>query len=143
MTATVFDPVAHTAALLTVLDAIADLNVYDAEVPKTPPLDPDGRAHPYAVVYAGAATNERANLTGNSTTYRWPFQITVVGGDRQRCGWAAKAVTGAIVDLRLTVTGFETGLITHEPGPQMSRDDSPTPPRHYQPLLFSLTSTPG
>lgn len=138
---TVFDPLLHTTALLALLTPISGLSVYDAEVPKTPPVDVDGRIHPYAVLYAGTATNQRSALSGASTDFRWPFQITVVGGDRQRCAWAAWKVTGALVDKRLTVTGFTTGLITHEAGPGISRDDVEVPPRHYQPLLFSLTST--
>lgn len=138
---TVFDPILHTSAVLALLQAVAGLNVYDAEVPKTPPLDTDARVHPYAVLYAGTATNARSNLAASSTSYQWPFQVTVVGGDRQRCSWAAWKVTGALVDQRLTVAGFTTGRIIHEPGPGILRDDVETPPRHYQPLQFSLVST--
>lgn len=140
---TLFDPVAHATAVLALLNAVPGLTVYDGEVPTTPPVDSDGRVHPYAVLYAGTATNTRSTLNGASTVFQWPFQVTVVGGDRQRCSWAAGKVTGALVDQRITVTGFTTGLIGHDPGPDLRRDDVEMPPRHYQPLLFSVTSTPA
>lgn len=135
---TAFDPVAFGAAVITLVDAIAGLNVYDAEVPATPPFDGDGRVHPYAVVYTGAAAADRSAVGGPVSSYDWTFQVTVVGGDRQRCAWAAEHVIAALVDQRLTVTGFVTGRIVHLPGPGISRDDVENPPRHYQPLMFGL-----
>jgi len=136
-----FDPIAHATAVLTLLQAVTGLNVYDGEVPTSPPTDPDGRVHPYAVLYAGTAPTLRNSLSGTSSESPWTFQVTVAGGDRQRCGWAALKVNGALLDKRLTVAGATTSRIAGVPGPDITRDDEPRPARFYQPLLFSLTSS--
>lgn len=138
-----FDPVAFREPVLALLDAIANLTTYDGEVPATPPLDPDGRVHPYAVLYSGPGSNVRNTLDATSTLKPWGFQVTCVGGDPQRTLWAVAAVTGALVDARLTVAGWTSSPIEHIPGPDLARDDVPIPPRHYVPLLFSLVATPA
>lgn len=143
MTTTVFDPVAHATAVLALLNSVTGLTVYDGEVPDTPPADAMGRVNAYAVLYASAAPSQRDAIAGPSTRFPWSFQVTAVGGDRQRCSWAVKAVCGALVDQRLTVAGFTSSPIGQDTGPGMGRDDTVVPPRLFQPLLFSLLATPA
>lgn len=140
---TALPSVAFSTAVLTLLDAIANVVTYDGEVPRDLPLDPDGRVHPYLVFYPGVGNLDRTALNAASTAGVWSFQVTAVGGDRQRCQFAAAAAAGALTDIRLTVSGWQSSPIVHLPGPDMARDDDPNPPRFYVPLLFEVYATPA
>lgn len=143
MSAAPFDAVEARTEVLARLDVITGLAVYDSEVPETPELDADGRVTPYAVLYPTAGRHDRSNLAATSNAVQWPFQVTVAGGDAQRCLWAAAAVAGALIDVRLDIAGWTCGPITQDPGPGILRDDQPRPPRHYTPLQFRLTAAPA
>ncbi len=128
-----------------ILDAIAGLNSYDGEIvddndnPTTPPLDTDGRVHPYAVFYPSPGRRDLRRLAHVPTNVAWSFQVTCVGGDNTRCLWASDQVSGALTGLRLTVDGQATGKLAEgaDTGP-MRRDDDVTPARLFVPLLFAL-----
>lgn len=141
---TAFDPVAYRAAVLAILDALPDLGSYDAEVPTTPPADPDGRVHPYCVLYPSNGTRDRTSILATSDMVRWPFQVTAVGGDMQRCLFAAREVTDALTDVRITAGGWSSSPIEHLPGPDPAKDETPgLTPRFYVPLLFAVIATPA
>ena len=142
MSTQVFDGVAFAAPILTLLRAVTGLDVYDGEVPAPPTLDPDGGVHPHAVYNPGTAPTLRSSQSGPSTLVPWSFQVTAVGGDRQRCDWAARAVCTALVDVRPTVATWSCSRISQTPGPGMSRDNTEQPARFYWPLTFTLTATP-
>lgn len=91
------------AAVLALLEGIEHLNVYDGELPADPPLDPDGRAHPYAVFYGGGghAFGDRLNQD-TATDMQWSCRILFVGGDAQRARWALDRIRAALTGARPT-----------------------------------------
>jgi hypothetical protein len=131
-------------AVLDLLDAAPGLNVFDGEVATDPPRDPDGRVHPYAVLYASPGAHLTTALDGLHDLIRWSFQVTAVGGDAQRCAWAVDTALTALLDQRPTVAGAVTARVglAGDPGPAR-RDDDVHPPRHWTPLLFELTAIPA
>lgn len=135
----------HKNAVLALIQAVANLNVFDAEVPETPPLDPDGRVHPYAVMWGDIGTRVNSSLALDSADMDWPFQVTCVGGDINRCLWAVDKVCAALVDVSPVVAGRSVWPIRQEAaGPDKPiRDDKVQPPRWYVPLLFRTYSTPA
>jgi hypothetical protein len=132
------------AALLAMLAAIPGLNTYDGEVPATPPRDPDGRVHPYAVLYLSAGDRDESSLAGVQSLAQWSFQVTCVGGDPQRAAWAVDKVIAALLDQRPVMAGISAGRIRldGDAGP-LRRDDDVHPPRHWTPLLFAVTAVPA
>lgn len=88
---------ADDAVVLTVLDAVTNLNVHDSDVPDSDPAtNVISAALPYVVFYA-LNDNPSAgdSLSGASGAYLTGFQITFVGDSREqakRVGERAKAV---------------------------------------------------
>lgn len=124
-----------TAALLR---AVPGLDLHVGRVDQVT-LDPDGRAHPYAVLWASTGHQEATNLAGRPDLLTWSFQVTAAGGDDTRALWAAGKVLDALVGARLSPT---TGLVDHDgdPGP-VRQDADVTPARWYLPLLFTIPAT--
>jgi hypothetical protein len=134
----------HKDAVLALLDAIANLDVYDGE-PTDVPTDAGGAVNPYAALYGGAGTRFAGGLDGASVDFDWPFQVTAVGGDPNECLWAVDKVCAALLDVQPTVAGRSTWRIYQDGEPGPVRQDPPTvsPRRYYVPLLFRLGSTPA
>lgn len=90
-------------ATLALLQAIPNLNVFDTEKPSDPPLDPDGRVHPYAVFFPGGghAFGDRLNQD-TPTDMSWTCRILIVGGDKTRALWALDKIRGALTGKRPT-----------------------------------------
>ena len=90
-------------ATLALLQAIEHLNVYDGELPADPPLDPDGRVHPYAVFYGGGgnAFGDRLNKD-TPTDVAWNCRVLFVGGDATRARWALDKIRAALTGARPT-----------------------------------------
>lgn len=128
-------------AILARLQAIPNLRTYDGEVPDSPPVDPDGRVHPYAVLYPTAGMRRDSALNTRQDHLDWGFQVTVAGGDAQRATWAVDAVLASLLDHRPAVAGLSTGPIrlAGDLGP-LRRDDEVHPPRHYLPLSLTVTA---
>jgi len=128
-------------AVLAALQAVLD-NVFDGEVPDSPPKDGDQRVQAYVVLYSGAGRAYTEAVCATPTDLNWPFQITCVGGDETRCLWAIDATRSALTGRRLIVAGASVGLIREDGdlGP-IRRDDAVQPPRHYLPLLYRLDAT--
>lgn len=118
------------------------VNVYLGAVPATPPADPDGRVHVYAVLYPtpGAATQDRLVPIIDGLT--WSFQVTCVGGDPTRCLACVDAVTGALTGRPLALGGIATGWLRElgDPGPAREDRDA-TPSRWFVPLTYQLFAT--
>lgn len=126
------------------LQALSGMKAYDGEVPQDdpPPADEDGRVHPYSVLYAGAGRQYTTALCDVPRDFAWSFQVTCVGGDRNRCLWAVMKVRVALTGLRLAVDGAQSGLLVETlDQPLVRRDDDPTPPRHYAPIQYGLDLT--
>lgn len=134
----------HYDAVLALLNAIPDMAGYDAEVHPTPPLDPDGRVHPYWVFYSGGGMPVSSSLCGTSNDLVWPFTVVVVGGDQGRVLWGRDRVVAALVDVEPAVVGRVSGRVRldYEVGPPRRVDDV-QPPRFGMPLLFTLDTSPA
>lgn len=124
-----------TAALLR---AVPNLDVHVGEADQVR-LDPDGRAHPYAVLWASPGARHADALAGRVDRLVWSFQVTAAGGDDTRALWAVGRVLGALSGVRLFP---EMGVLAPEPfDPGTVRvDRDVTPHRSYVPLLFAATS---
>ncbi|MFC5268465.1 hypothetical protein ACFPJ1_40705 [Kribbella qitaiheensis] len=93
-------PVADATYAL--LQAIEHLNVYDTELPTDPPLDPDGRVHPYAVFFPSGGNAFGDRLNDAPTELRWGCRILFVGGDKTRALWALDKIRAALTGKRPT-----------------------------------------
>lgn len=129
----------HDAALAALV-AQANLDVFDGSVDDAGQpgvrLDPDGRAHMYAVLYfsPGWLTSDRA--CGAPSTLAGSFQVTAAGGDVNRALTAATKVRAALTGARLSVT---SGLVGESTDPGAVRQDlGVSPSRWYVPILFDV-----
>jgi hypothetical protein len=134
----------HKDAVLALITPIANLTIYDAEVPDTPPAYPDGKVKAYAVLYGGAGQRLTSSLEGSSVDMDWPFQVTCAAGLVNDCLWAVDKVCAALVDVRPVVAGRSTWRISQDMdvGP-VQRDEDVHPVRFYVPLMFRLYSQPA
>jgi len=89
-------------ATYALLQAIADLHVYDTELPSDPPLDEDGRVHPYAVFFPGGGHGFGDRLNDAPTDVAWTCRILFVGGDKTRALWALDKIRAALTGARPT-----------------------------------------
>jgi hypothetical protein len=123
----------------TLLDATPDVNTYDSEVPKTPPLDIDGRVHAYAVLFVSPGRPTALMLDGTQDSLSTSFQVTCVGGDQARALWCVDQVRAQLVGAFVEINGRQHQITASEtqPGP-VRRDDDVTPPRHFVAELFDL-----
>lgn len=99
-------------AVLALLQGIEHLNVFETELPKDPPLDPDKRVHPYAVFFPGGgrAFGDRLNK-GTPTDVVWSCRILIVGGDKTRALWALDQIRPVLTGARPTGDGrLQEGL---------------------------------
>lgn len=90
------------AAVLALLQGITGLNVFDGELPADPPKDPDGRVHPYAVLFPGAGHGFSDRLNDAPTTLSWTCRVLFVGGDSTRALWALDKIRAALTGARPT-----------------------------------------
>ncbi|WP_152185350.1 hypothetical protein [Segeticoccus rhizosphaerae] len=134
-------PTLHDA-VLALLRAQDNLDVFDGSVDDAgqPPVrvDPDGRAHMYAVLYVSPGRPDPGEETvcGDPGQLLWSFQVTAAGGDTNRAMQAAAKVRAALTGVRL---GPATGRIREPFDPGPAREDrDPSPSRWYVPLPFTL-----
>lgn len=121
------------------LDGIQGVNTYDGEVPATPPKDPDGRVHGYAVLYMFAGRPADLMLAATQDSLFAGFQVTCVGGDPTRALWCLDKVRTALVGAFITVDGRQHQITASEFDPgSVRRDDDVTPPRHYIPDRYDV-----
>ena len=106
-----------------------------------PTVDPDGRMHPYAVIYPEVGRSLPVTLEGISSALRWGFTVICVGGDENRCLWAVDTVVRVLVDAEITVAGRDLVLVRQEiASPSPRRDDDVKPPRLSVPVFFRADS---
>ena len=127
------------ASVWALLDAIAIVNTYDGEVPKTPPSDEDGRAYGYAVLYDSPGRRHANALNGVQSSVDGSFQVTCAGGYPERVLWCVDKVLAQMVGATVTVDGVARTIRVREedPGP-VRKDENVMPPRHHLPLHFQL-----
>jgi hypothetical protein len=123
-------------AVLALLRAVPNLNVFDAELPTDPPLDPDGRVHPYAVFFPGGgnAFGDRINQD-LATDMSWSCRVLFVGGDRTRALWALDKVRAALTGKRPT-GGARLKEVLDQVETRVELDI--TPPRTSGAILYRL-----
>lgn len=88
----------HAAAVIALLDAVADLTVYDGHVPSEP-------AFPYAVVYADNGTRSEVSIGFASDQLSMLVQVTSVGATADAARIIADKVSTALLDITPTITG--------------------------------------
>lgn len=118
------------------------VNVYVGEVPQTPPVDPDGRVHVYAVLWPGPGTPTQDRLVPIVDGLLWSGQVTCVGGDVTRALACADAVSDALTGRTLDLGGVRTGYLREigDPGPAREDRDA-KPSRWFVPLTYQLHVT--
>jgi hypothetical protein len=111
-----------------------------------PPSDPDGRVHPYAVLFAGGGQRIHERLAGGPDRISWRFQVTCAGGDTTRALACVDAVTAALDGRRLVAGGWSSTPLQQDldPGP-LREDRDGAPSRWYLPLQYvtTLSFTPA
>lgn len=130
-------------AVLAQLQTAAPLvNTYLGAVPTTPPADPDGRSHMYAVIYPAPGLTTLDRLATVVDGLVWSFQVTCVGGDPDRASAAVDAVTTALTGTRLTVPGLALGPLRElgDFGPAQE-DRTATPSRWFTALTYQTHVT--
>jgi len=120
------------------LEAITTIDTYDAEVPATPPLDPDGRVRKYAVLYASPGNLHATALDGGQRGILGSAQVTCVGGDPARALACVDTVRTGVLGT-VTVDGATRVIRARQedPGP-VRTDPNVWPPRHYVPFELQL-----
>jgi hypothetical protein len=118
--------------------ASTGIDVYDSEMPATPPLDPDGRVRAYAVLYTSPGNLHSTSLDGGQRSLLGSVQVTCVGGDTTRALGCVDAVRSGLTGT-VTVDGVTRVIRAREEdtGP-LRTDPAVWPPRHYAPLEFEL-----
>jgi hypothetical protein len=115
----------HAAAVKAALEA-AGLRVYMGGAPAEP-------VFPYVAVYHDAGMADQTSLAMVADHYVHTFQTScvakgdVAGKAHEQCSWVAEKVRGALAGKRLTVSGWNNGLIDHLMSAPISVDyDAPT-----------------
>lgn len=124
------------AALRTDLGAPMRLDVFDGDVKAV--MDGDGRARPYAAMYASAGNLSSQSLCGTSDFLDWPFQVTAAGGDPVRARRAIHRVRARLTGVELTAGGVKFRVVeepNYQPGP-IREDRDVSPSRWFSPLQF-------
>lgn len=124
------------AAVIALLEAVPHLDVFDGDVDAQ--MDGDGRAHPYAVLWASPGRDDPAEEreSGPAEALVWTFQITAAGGDVARCRRATARVLRALLGKRLMPEGGFMRL-DFDPGPERE-DRDVAPSRWFVPLVFTV-----
>lgn len=126
----------------TLLSAVPNLNTWRGEIldaagqPTNPPVDPDGRVHPYAVAYFGGGQALGNRIAALPSRVSWSFQVTCVGGDDIRCMWAVDTVRAALSFKRVANTVIREST---DPGP-IRRSDDIQPSICWVPVMFTVNA---
>jgi hypothetical protein len=120
------------------LQTVVGVDVYDSEMPATPPGDPDGRVRAYAVLHTSPGNLMASALDGGQRCLLGSVQVTCVGGDPSRALGCVDAVRAALPG-SVTVDGLARVIRAKEEdtGP-LRIDPDVSPPRYYAPLEFDL-----
>jgi hypothetical protein len=132
----VIDLEARCVAVLGLLNAVPNLDVFDGEPDAN--MDSDGKAHPYAAFYPspGHIPLDEERMAGVGGPLVWSFQVTAAGGDPIRGRRAVTRVIDALQHNRL-VPGQGRIRLSYDPG-NLIVDRGVSPVRWYCPLMFDV-----
>lgn len=121
---------ADDATVLAVLDAIANLNVYDSHVTDS---DPDTQvisaALPYVVFWGGYDDDAPGDsLAGTSGAHLTDFRITFVGETREQAKWAGELARTALNRKQITFGARSRFVRCTDNSGYVTRDDTWTRP---------------
>ncbi|TYP82072.1 hypothetical protein [Blastococcus xanthinilyticus] len=114
--------------------------VYDGEVP----VDAKGRplVQRYAVFYASPGARSAEDLARQADHFLFRWQITSVGQDRTQADWVATRCRDAVLDQRVLVEGWETGVVVHRSSADIRPDrDIPGGPLFVAVDTYELPAT--
>lgn len=134
-----------TAAVLDLLEADANIKVYDGRVP-TDPTTGKLPPRPYVVVYGppdGAGTWAVDSLAGTSRWVDGVVTTTMVGDSAESVRIVAKRVRAALLDVTPDITGRASFPIRHSSGLNVTRDDDVSPPVLYAVDRWLCQSVPA
>lgn len=112
---------AHAAAVLALLDADADLIVYDGEVPAAA----TGR---YAVVYVTTPLDRGPRLSAHMSHRLVTVSVMCVGDSPNECRWVAEKAQGRLRRVRPVISGRVCTPLALVTAGQVRPDDSVEPP---------------
>lgn len=127
---------AHVAAVYALLDAVANLNVYDGVVPNTPAL-------PYVVLWANQGAPSSNTVEQASTRRDFTIQTTYVGSTPEQARWAAEKAQGALLDVTPTVAGRQCWPLVVEASQSTRVDLDVDPPVFLSVDVWRLASVPA
>lgn len=130
---------ADDAAVLTVLDAVSNLDVYDGHVTDSDPsTQVVTAALPYVVFYAtGDDATPGDSLAGGSGAHLTEFQVTCVGETREQAKWAGEKARAALDRKFLTFPSGARFVRRTDDNQYVRRDDTWTRPGGA-PLFFGV-----
>lgn len=127
---------AHVDAVRNLVDAVANVTVYDGTVPNSPVL-------PYVVMYGDQGAAEANAYTEVSSFRRFRVQTTTVAANQPQARALAERVESALLDVRPTVAGRTCVPIRKETSQPVRRDDDVDPPVFYAVDVWVLSSVPA
>lgn len=114
-------------------------------VPAKPPADPDGRVHPYYVLYPSPGTPSGDDDLGDThEDLDWLIQVTAAAGHLHDLVALIDRIDAALYRWRPVVDGIACTGLKPPPGfdPGTARRDTDvTPPRMYLPLQYRTLAT--
>lgn len=86
---------------------------------------------PYCVIHAGIGVNKAATYDGAHRQIVYDFQINSVGVTAEQARWAARKVCQVLLDKKLDVEGYNTGMIAHPVSTPVDKDVEPASRQVY------------
>lgn len=128
---------AHFDALLAQLrqDPVLASCTFDGEVTEDPQR--------YCVVTLNSGDRYGDRLSGPDVAATFRANVRSIGSTREQAQAVAERVFAQLMNVRLTVTGRQVGLIRHAGGQPTSRDDTVTPPLWFASDFFEFDSDPA
>lgn len=130
-----------TGLVIARLQAIPDFNVYDAEVPDTPPKDDAGVIRPYGVVFPSPGNRAADRYDDDPQQLTWMVQVTCAAGSRKGWSVAVDWVMAALIGWR-PINDPSVGFLTQvgDPGPVQRTSTPANDIRFWTAPQFTLST---
>lgn len=126
----------HADAVLTLLEAVDNLTVYDGDVPDLPSL-------PYVVLWIAEPLRTAGRLSGEQDDAQSTFQTSSVGSTPEQARWAQAKVHEALLNRRPVITGRSSTRVKHDSAPPVRADYDVDPTVFTAVDLWSAYTTPA